>query len=95
MSIQNPNLQADIAADLDVMFSDLDTGARINGDVVTGWFSSGDSGFMDSSVPSFEAPHERLKDVRREDAVEISGIDYRVVDIEFPAGRIRLVLGQV
>ena len=95
MSSQNPNLQADIAADLDVMFSDLDTGARINGDVVTGWFSSGDSGFMDSSVPSFEAPHERLKEVRREDAVEISGIDYRVVDIEFPAGRIRLVLGQV
>lgn len=95
MSSPNPNLQADIAADLDVMFSDLDTGARINGDLVTGWFSSGDSGFMDSSVPSFEAPHERLKDVRREDAVEISGIDYRVVDIEFPAGRIRLVLGQV
>ena len=95
MSSQNPNLQADIDADLDVMFSDLDTGARINGDVVTGWFSSGDSGFMDSSVPSFEAPHERLKDVRRNDAVEISGIDYRVVDIEFPAGRIRLVLGQV
>lgn len=26
MSSLNPNLQADIAADLDVMFSDLDTG---------------------------------------------------------------------
>ncbi len=90
----NQNLQSDIEKDFNEFFSDLDTGAVIGGNVVTGWFSSGDSAFMDVAVPVFEAPRARLESVRRGDTVEIGSDVYRVVDIEFPAGRIRLTLGR-
>jgi hypothetical protein len=91
---QNPTLQSDIDADMDVFFSDHDTGAVINGNVITGFFSSGDSAFMDAAIPYFEAPAGRLTAVRRGDSVEIDSQQYQVVGIDFPAGRIRLTLGR-
>lgn len=85
-------MAADFARDLDEMFSDMDEAAVIDGQVVTGWFDSGDSSFMDAAVPTFEAPTARLDFVRRGVVVQVNGQQYRVSDIAFLAGRIRLTL---